>query len=105
MQGCQTTTAAVDLGRTKIQGREIWPAVIQVENAAAPLFQQATKANTKLKGAYNLRDKWVQALRDDSKIVTKKVDSDTAVNISDVLTRCLPSVANLGGAGTLITAA
>ena len=30
--------------------REIWPAVIQVDNAAALSFQQATKANTQLKG-------------------------------------------------------
>ena len=70
--------------------REVWPAVIQVDNAAALSFQKATKANTKLKGVYNLRDKWVQELRDDSKIVTKKVD--TAVNVSDVLTKCLTSV-------------
>ena len=45
---------------------------------------------TKLQGVYNLRDKWVHELRSDSKIVTKKVD--TAVNISDVLTKCLSSV-------------
>ena len=70
--------------------REVWPAVIQVDNTAALSFQKATKANTKLKGVYNLRDKWVQELRDDSKIVTKKVD--TAVNVSDVLTKCLTSV-------------
>ena len=45
---------------------EQWPAVIKVDNAAAISFQQATKTNTKLKGVYNLRDKWVQELRDDS---------------------------------------
>ena len=31
-----------------------------VDNAAALPFQQATKANTELKGVYNLRDKWVK---------------------------------------------
>ena len=34
--------------------REVWPAVIQVDNAAALSLQKATKANTKLKGVYNL---------------------------------------------------
>ena len=68
----------------------LWPAVIQVDNTAALPFQKATKANTKMKVFYNVRDKWVQELRDDSKIVTKKVD--TAVNISDVLMKCLTSV-------------
>ena len=29
----------------------IWPAVIQVDNAAALTFQKVTKANAKLKGA------------------------------------------------------
>ena len=72
--------------------KDVWPAVIQdlVDNAATLSFQKAKKANTKLKGVYNLREKWVHELRDDSKIVTKKVD--TAVNISDVLTKCLTSV-------------
>ena len=51
-----------ELGR-----REVWPAVIQVDNAFVELQ--------------------VVELRDDSKIVTKKVD--TAVNVSDVLTKCL----------------
>ena len=36
---------------------EIWPAVVQVDNAAALSFQKATKANTELKGVYNLREK------------------------------------------------
>ena len=64
--------------------------MIQVDNAAALSFQKATKANTKLTGVYNLQDRWVQELRDGSKISTKTVD--TAVNISDVLAGCLPSV-------------
>ena len=64
--------------------------MVQVDNAAALPFQKATKANTKMKVFYNVRDKWVQELRDDSKIVIKQVD--TALNISDVLTKCLPSV-------------
>ena len=66
--------------------REKWSAVIQVDNTAALSFQKATKANTKLKGLYNLRDKWVQELRD---------DSDTAVHVSDVLTMCLSSVTRI----------
>ena len=73
----------------KLGYKGVWPAVIQVDNAAALSFQKATKANTKLKGVYNLREKWVQELRDDSKIATKTVD--TAIDVSDVLARCLTS--------------
>ena len=66
---------------------EQWPAVIKVDNAAAISFQQAIKANKKLKNVCNLRDKWVQELRDDSNVVTEKVC--TTLNLSDVLTKCL----------------
>ena len=45
--------------------KEIWPAAIQVDNAAALSVQKATNANNKLKGVYNLQGKWVQELRDD----------------------------------------
>ena len=58
---------------------EQWPAVIKVDNAAAVSFQQATKTSTKFKGVYNLRDKWVQELRDDSNYntVTEEVSRQT----------------------------
>ena len=69
---------------------EQWPAVIKVDNAEAISFQQATKTNTKLKGVYNLRDKWVQKLRDGSNMATGKVC--TALNLSDVLTKCLTAI-------------
>ena len=62
---------------------EQWRAVIKVDNAAAISFQQATKTNRKLKGVYNLRDKWVQELHNDSNIVTEKVC--TTLNPSGLL--------------------
>ena len=46
--------------------KETWPAVIQVDDAAALPFQKATKANTKLKSVYNPRERRVQELRGDS---------------------------------------
>ena len=70
---------------------EQWPAVIKVDSAAAISFQQATKRNTNLKGVYNLRDKRVQELPDDSNIVTEKVC--TTLNLPDVLSKCLTATA------------
>ena len=58
-----------------------------VDDTAAIYFQQATKVNAKLKGVYNLRDKQVQELRDDSDIATE--DARTTFNSPDAPTKCL----------------
>ena len=71
--------------------------MIKVGNAAAISFQQATKANTKLGGVCNLRDKRVQELRDDANVVTAKACATLNLSTSDVLTiaKCLQLTATV----------
>ena len=52
---------------------------MQADIATAISFRQSTEGNTKLKGAYNLRDQWAQEPRDAKRTVTKKVS--TLLNI------------------------
>ena len=62
-----------------------WPARIYVDNAAGISFQNATCGNSRLLGTFDLRDEWVQELRDKKMIHTVKVHTD--FNISDLLTK------------------
>ena len=69
---CQIKAAGLLRVCEELGYKEVWPAVMQVDNAAALSFQMAKKGNTKLQSVYNLRENWVHELRDDSNIVTKK---------------------------------
>ena len=72
-----------DLGR-----RVEYPIKIQVDNAAGVSFQHSTCASSKLRGIFDMADKWVLELKD-----TKVVDSikvETTKNIADMMTKCLP---------------
>ena len=70
-------------------GRHVsYPIKIQVDNAAGVSFQHSTCASSKLRGVFDMADKWVSELKD-----TKVVDSikvDTTKNIADMMTKCLP---------------
>ena len=73
--------------REELQAQVEWPAEIQVDNKAAISFQGATSASTKLKGAIDLRQKWVKELQDAGKVQAVKVD--TKRNLADMMTKCL----------------
>lgn len=62
------------------------PIQIFEDNQATISFQKGTKTNTKLKGIYNLRWKWVQELKDMAQIIAVKVG--TTENLADMLTKC-----------------
>jgi len=64
-----------------------WPAEILVDNAAGIAFQQSINSSTKLKGMIQLRDTWVQEMKDSKYIKAVKVSTDT--NVADLLTKCL----------------
>ena len=65
-----------------------WPCKIYVDNSAGVSFQKATTPNTKLKGVFDLRWWWVKELQDKSVIQAVKVD--TAKNVAELFTKCLP---------------
>ena len=64
-----------------------WPAEILVDNAAGIAFQQSINSSTKLKGMIQLRDTWVQEMKDSKYIKAVKVSTET--NVADLLTKCL----------------
>ena len=64
-----------------------WPVEIQVDNAAAVTFQNKMNAGSKLRGIFDLREKWVQELKDKKLVKAVKVATD--YNVSDILTKPL----------------
>lgn len=64
-----------------------WPMEIHVDNASGVSFQKSTNPNSKLKGIFDMREEWVNELRDRKKVKAVKVSTDK--NIADMLTKCL----------------
>ena len=69
-------------------GRHVsYPIKIQVDNAAGVSFQHSTCASSKLRGIFDMAEKWVQELKDVKVVDAIKVD--TSKNLADMLTKCL----------------
>ena len=66
-----------------------WPIQIWVDNEQAVVFQKGTCVNSKLKGTFDMRLKWIGELKEASIIQGAKVDREN--NLSDILTHCQPS--------------
>ena len=65
----------------------VWPADIQVDNAAGVTFQNKMNPSSKLKGVFDLRKDWVKELQDKNQIRAVKVN--TKNNLADILTKPL----------------
>ena len=65
----------------------IYPTDIKVDNQAGVYFQNKMNPATKLKGVFDLRQKWVEELQDRRIITAVKVN--TNVNLADQLTKPL----------------
>jgi len=66
-----------------------WPMKIWVDNDQAVVFQKGTCVNSKLKGTFDMRLKWIGELKADNVVQGAKVDREN--NLSDILTHCQPS--------------
>ena len=64
-----------------------WPMGILVDNAAGVSFQKLANPNSKLIGIIDMREEWVNELRDKKKVASVKVSTDK--NIVDMMTKCL----------------
>ena len=71
-----------DLGRTVE-----YPIKIQVDNAAGVSFQHSTCASSRLRGVFDMAEKWVLELKDTKVVDAVKVD--TTKNLADMMTKCL----------------
>ena len=64
-----------------------WPIKIGIDNTSAYSFQRDAAPSTKMGGCFDLRDEWIQEMRNLEKVYTYKVDSED--NIADIHTKCL----------------
>jgi hypothetical protein len=63
-----------------------YPFKMLEDNAATVSFQKSTTPYSKLRGVYNLRDNWVQELKDKNVVSAVKVHTD--LNVADLFTKC-----------------
>ena len=70
----------------ELGGTVAYPFHILVDNAAGISFQGSTCQASKLRGIFDVRDKWVKDLKDVEVLQAVKVD--TAFNLADIFTKC-----------------
>ena len=63
----------------------IKPMVVQVDNKAAKSFQESTNPASKLQGIFDMRQEWIQELKNTKEFVVKFVPTDK--NLADALTK------------------
>ena len=73
----------------ELGGHVSYPFHVLVDNAAGISFQGSTCQACKLRGIFDVRDKWVKDLKNMD--VLKAVKVDTKVNLADIFTKCLSS--------------
>ena len=64
-----------------------WPFVVQSDSKQAVSFQRDTAPNSKLRGCFDLRSRWVAGMRDRNIVDTKHILRD--LNVADMLTHPL----------------
>ena len=69
-----------------------WPMGIWVDNDQAVVSQKGTCVNSKLKGTFDMRLKWIGELKADSIVQGAKVDRES---LSDILTHGQPSTSRV----------
>ena len=64
-----------------------YPFTVFIDNSQALSFQSDTCPNSKIRGSVDMRESWVQELRDLDIAATQYVGSDR--NFADILTKCM----------------
>ena len=62
-----------------------YPFVISVDNSQARSFQGDTCPNSKIRGSIDMREAWVQEMRDEGVVKTVKIA--TKFNFADLMTK------------------
>ena len=60
-----------------------------MDNRQAKTFQAGTCINSKIRGVVDMREKWVQELRDLKSVMVKWVPGH--LNKADIMTKCFPN--------------
>ena len=66
-----------------------YPLVVKVDNKQSKTFQEGTCINSRLRGVVDMREAWVQELRDLAHVMVQWVPQHT--NKADLLTKCFPN--------------
>ena len=66
-----------------------YPLVVKVDNRQSKTFQEGTCVKSRLQGVVDMRDAWVQELRNLAKVKVQWVPGNH--NKADMLTKCLPN--------------
>ena len=66
-----------------------YPLCVQVDNRQAKTFQAGTCINSKIRGVVDMREKWVQELRDLKSVMVTWVPAH--LNEADIMTKCFPN--------------
>ena len=66
-----------------------YPVVVKVDNKQSKTFQEGTCIKSRLRGVVDMREEWVQELRNLAKVMVKWVPAQS--NKADMLTKCLPN--------------
>ena len=62
---------------------------MQVDNTQAKSFAEGTCVQSKLRGTFNIRDGWVQELRDANTLIVEKVGTENS--LADLMTKTHPT--------------
>ena len=62
-----------------------WPVVVQVDNKQAQSFQQGTCVQTKIRGTFDMRESWVQELKDKAQVQVEHVPG--VQNCADLMSK------------------
>jgi len=65
-----------------------FPFCVKVDSTQAKSFAEDTCAKSKIRGSFDMREAWIQEVRDDTVVEIEQVD--TSINLADLFTKCLP---------------
>ena len=65
-----------------------FPFCVKVDSTQAKSFAEDTCAKRKIRGSFDMREAWIQEVRDDT--VAENEQVDTSINLTDLFTKCLP---------------
>jgi hypothetical protein len=66
-----------------------WPFVVNCDSKQAISFQQDTCPKSKIRGSFDLREDWVEELRDQKIVQMSKIEGTK--NCADIMTKCMPT--------------
>ena len=89
---CALSEACKDAGLMQWRAEELgldvlWPVVVQVDNKQAQSFQQGACVQSNIRGTFDMRESWVQELKDNDQIQVEHDIVPGAHNCADLMSK------------------